>query len=109
MKRIIDLIEEQVKAAFENSGYDASFGNVNVSNRPDLCQYQCNGAMAAAKEYKKAPIQIANDVVEKLSEDAAFEKIEAVNPGFINIIVSGELLAANAEQMEMLWKSLRIM
>ena len=56
--------------------------------------------MAAAKEYKKAPIQIANDVVEKLSEDAAFEKIEAVNPGFINIIVSGELLAAKAEQMD---------
>lgn len=56
--------------------------------------------LAAAKEYKKAPIQIANDVVEKLSEDTAFEKIEAVNPGFINIIVSGELLAANAEQMD---------
>ena len=99
MKKIIDCLKEKMTEGFVAAGYDEKYAMVSVSNRPDLCQYQCNGAMAAAKEYKKAPIQIGNDVVEKLSEDAAFEKIEAVNPGFINIIVSGELLAANAEQM----------
>ena len=100
MKKIIDCLKEKMTEGFVAAGYDEKYAMVSVSNRPDLCQYQCNGAMAAAKEYKKAPIQIANDVVEKLSEDAAFEKIEAVNPGFINIIVSGELLASNAEQMD---------
>ena len=100
MKKIIDCLKEKMTEGFVAAGYDEKYAMVSVSNRPDLCQYQCNGAMAAAKEYKKAPIQIANDVVEKLSEDVAFEKIEAVNPGFINIIVSGELLASNAEQMD---------
>ena len=100
MKKIIDCLKEKMTEGFVAAGYDEKYAMVSVSNRPDLCQYQCNGAMAAAKEYKKAPIQIANDVVEKLSEDTAFEKIEAVNPGFINIIVSSELLAANAEQMD---------
>lgn len=99
MKRIIDLIEEQVKAAFENSGYDASFGNVNVSNRPDLCQYQCNGAMAAAKTYHKAPVMIAGDVVEKLKDNVMFEKIDAVAPGFINIILSPTYIAEYMNSM----------
>ena len=99
MKRIIDLIEEQVKAAFENSGYDASFGNVNVSNRPDLCQYQCNGAMAAAKTYHKAPVMIAGDVVEKLMDNVMFEKIDAVAPGFINIILSPAYIAEYMNSM----------
>lgn len=99
MKRIIDLIEEQVKAAFENLGYDASFGNVNVSNRPDLCQYQCNGAMAAAKTYHKAPVMIAGDVVEKLKDNVMFEKIDAVAPGFINIILSPAYIAEYMNSM----------
>lgn len=99
MKRIIDLIEEQVKAAFENSGYYASFGNVNVSNRPDLCQYQCNGAMAAAKTYHKAPVMIAGDVVEKLKDNVMFEKIDAVAPGFINIILSPAYIAEYMNSM----------
>ena len=57
MEKIIDLISERVCQAFEAAGYDASLGQVTVSNRPDLCQYQCNGAMAAAKAYKKKPIR----------------------------------------------------
>lgn len=92
MKKLADTLKERIETGFGQAGYDRKYGFVTVSNRPDLCQYQCNGAMAAAKEYKKAPIQIANEVVEKLKEDSAFEKIEAVNPGFINITVSGELL-----------------
>ncbi len=99
MKKLIDVLKEIMEMGFEKAGYDKKYGFVSVSNRPDLCQYQCNGAMAAAKAYKKAPIQIANDVVEILKEDAAFASIEAVNPGFINIVVSGELLVKQAVAM----------
>ncbi len=99
MKKLTEQLEEIVKTGFEQAGYDKKYGFISVSNRPDLCQYQCNGAMAAAKEYHKAPIQIAGDVVEGLRENSAFEKIEAVNPGFINITVSGELLKQAGIQM----------
>ncbi len=99
MKKIIDILKDKMTEGFEKAGYDAKYGFVSVSNRPDLCQYQCNGAMAAAKEYKKAPIMIANDVVAQVEADTMFAKVEAVNPGFINITVSGELLASQAEKM----------
>ena len=92
MKKLIDRLKEILESGFEQAGYDKKYGFVSVSNRPDLCQYQCNGAMAAAKEYKKAPIQIASDVTEILKGDLTFECIEAVSPGFINITVSGEVL-----------------
>ena len=62
MKKILDLISEEVMQAFEAAGYEKELGKVSISNRPDLCEYQCNGAMAGAKKYKKAPIMIANDV-----------------------------------------------
>ena len=93
MNTLIELITEEVKNSFSNAGYDASYGRVTWSNRPDLCEYQCNGAMAAAKAYRKAPIMIAKDVVSKLSECKALESVEAVNPGFINIKVSGAYVA----------------
>ena len=93
MNTLIELITEEVKSAFSNAGYDASYGRVTLSNRPDLCEYQCNGAMAAAKAYRKAPIMIAKDVVAQMSESQALESVEAVNPGFINIKVSGAYLA----------------
>lgn len=101
MNTIIDLISEEVKAAFIKAGYDASYGKVTLSNRPDLCEYQCNGAMAAAKVYRKAPIMIAKDVVEKLEECQTLETAEAVNPGFINLKVSGDYLARYLEDMQM--------
>ncbi len=82
------------------AGYDEKYAMVSVVTARTCASISVTEPWRQPKEYKKAPIQIANDVVEKLSEDAAFEKIEAVNPGFINIIVSGELLAANAEQMD---------
>lgn len=92
MKKIIDVLQEVMEGGFEQAGYDKKFGFVTVSNRPDLCQYQCNGAMAAAKQYKMAPFQIAENVVEAVKENDVFEKIEMVKPGFINITVSGKLL-----------------
>ena len=64
MKKILDLIADEMKSAFTACGYDASYARVVLSNRPDLCEYQCNGAMAAAKAYKKKPIDIANEVVQ---------------------------------------------
>ncbi len=99
MKKIMDLLKDKVTEGFVKAGYDEKYGFITVSNRPDLCQYQCNGAMAAAKEYKKPPFVIAGEVVANLENDSMFEKIEAVNPGFINITVSGELLAGQVEKM----------
>ena len=63
MKKLIEMISDEMRAAFSASGYDEAYGQTAVSNRPDLCQFQCNGALAAAKAYKKAPIKIANDVL----------------------------------------------
>ena len=84
--------------AFEAAGYDASYGRVTVSNRPDLCQYQCNGALAAAKAYKCAPIAIANAVVQQL-DAADFSMCDAVMPGFINLKLSDSFLQNYLEAM----------
>ena len=92
MKKFLDILSEEVGKAFEAGGYRKELGKVSVSNRPDLCEYQCNGAMAGAKEYKKPPFVIANEVAEVLKGNTAFEKIEVVNPGFLNLNVSGEFL-----------------
>lgn len=99
MKTIIELISNEVMTAFEEAGYDENMGKVTLSNRPDLCEYQCNGAMAGAKVYHKAPIMIAKDVVEKLADSKVLEMAEAVNPGFINLKVSGEYMAQYLEEM----------
>lgn len=93
MKKLLDLISSEVMNAFEAAGYDPNAGKVNVSNRPDLCEYQCNGAMALAKQLKCAPIQIANGVVEKLATSNMFSKVEAVMPGFINLNINEAVLA----------------
>ena len=98
MEKILDIITAKMQKAFEEAGYEASFGRVTVSNRPDLCEYQCNGALAAAKQYKCAPIAIANAVAEKL-EKADFAMIEAVMPGFINLKLSDAFLQNYLEGM----------
>ncbi len=99
MKKIIDLIAVQITTAFTECNYDAKYAKVTLSNRPDLCEYQCNGALAAAKEYKKAPIMIANEVVEKLSANDIFSSVEAVMPGFINLKISESFLSEYLENM----------
>ncbi len=93
MKKIAEQIAEELKKAFAECGYEERFGMVTVSNRPDLCQYQCNGAMAAAKQYKKAPIMIANEIVEKCAGNPMFAKFEAVMPGFINITLANRFVS----------------
>lgn len=93
MQKFLDIISEEVKQAFEAAGYNKELGKVTVSNRPDLCEFQCNGAMAGAKQYKCAPIAIANAVVEKLAESKVFSAVNAVMPGFLNMNVSEEFVA----------------
>ncbi|MBP3198701.1 MAG: arginine--tRNA ligase [Butyrivibrio sp.] len=90
MEKVLELISKEVGDAFEAAGYDRELGRVTISNRPDLCEYQCNGAMAGAKKYGKAPFIIADDVANRLQNNAMFEKVESVKPGFLNIVVSGD-------------------
>lgn len=100
MKKLTDYMAEELSAAFEKAGYDSSYGKVGVSNRLDLCEYQCNGAMAGAKAYKKAPFMIADDVVGNLADSKVFSMKEMVKPGFINLKVSEEFLADYLKEME---------
>lgn len=100
MKTLIDLITEQVTNAFTGQGYDAKYGKVTLSNRPDLCEYQCNGAMAAAKEYKCAPFMISDKIAQALAEKELFESVESVKPGFINMKVSPAYLAKYVSDMK---------
>lgn len=99
MKKLMELMAQELSAAFEKAGYDPAYGKVSVSNRPDLCEFQCNGAMAGAKAYKKAPFMIADDVVAALGSDTMFSKAEVVKPGFINLNVKGEILADYLKDM----------
>ena len=98
MEKILDIITAKMQQAFVDAGYDASFGRVTVSNRPDLCEYQCNGALSAAKQYKCAPIKIAQAVVEKLNVED-YSLVEAVMPGFINLKLSDAFLRDYLEEM----------
>lgn len=100
MKKILDLITDEVTKAFTECGYDAKYAKVTLSNRPDLCEYQCNGAMAAAKEYKKAPFMIADEVVEKLAVNPMFVMAESVKPGFLNLKIDEAYLADYVAKMQ---------
>lgn len=100
MKKLLDQITEEVQKAFAASGYEEEYGKVTLSNRPDLCEYQCNGSMAAAKKYRCAPIQIAGKVAEELQKSAVFEEVLAVNPGFINLKVSSSFVQAYLRKMQ---------
>ena len=99
MQKLIDLISEKVTAAFVDAGYDGKYGKVTLSNRPDLCEYQCNGAMAAAKEYRCAPFMISDKIAEALTGDELFESVESVKPGFLNIKIDSRYLARFLNEM----------
>lgn len=99
MKKFLELISEEMGKGFEAAGYEAQLGRVTVSNRPDLCEYQCNGAMAGAKKYHKAPIMIANDVAEKLADSAVFSEVSAVAPGFLNLKVKDSFVCEYLKEM----------
>ncbi len=99
MKKFLDLLSEEMGKAFEAAGYDGALGRVTVSNRPDLCEYQCNGAMAGAKQYHKAPVMIAGEVAQKLADSSVFSQVDAVAPGFLNLKLSEEYLLKAVERM----------
>lgn len=99
MEKILELISREVEQAFTANGYDPKYGRVTLSNRPDLCEYQCNGAMAAAKEYKCAPFLISDKIAESLSGNEMFASAESVKPGFLNLKLDAEYLAGYLRQM----------
>lgn len=99
MQTVIDVLSEIFSKAFANAGYDAGLGRVVVSARPDLCQFQCNSAMSAAKQYRKAPLMIANDVIAALPENDVVETVSVVAPGFVNITVKDEFICRYLEEM----------
>ncbi len=99
MKKVLDAISEEMKKGFRAAGYDEELGKVTLSNRPDLCEYQCNGAMAGAKKYHKAPLLIAQEVAEALQESEVFAEVGAVAPGFLNLKLSESFLASYLEEM----------
>ena len=99
MKKILDLITAEITQAFVDCGYDAKYGKVTLSNRPDLCEYQCNGAMAGAKKYKKAPVMIAGDVAAKAEGSELLAEVAAVAPGFLNIKVKESAVSDYLKKM----------
>ena len=99
MKTLLELITIDMREAFAKAGYDEELAKVTLSNRPDLCEYQCNGAMAGAKKYKKAPFMIAEDVAENLKDSVYFETVDVVKPGFINLKLSPECAASYLNEM----------
>ncbi len=99
MKNLMEQMNEEVMCAFTACGYDGKYARVTVSNRPDLCEFQCNGALAAAKEYKKAPMAIALETAQKLENSPVFSAAEAVKPGFLNLKVKESCLADYLCQM----------
>ena len=100
MQKILDRISEKMMAAFEAAGYDRSLGRVTLSNRPDLCEFQCNGAMAGAKQYHKAPLMIAQDVAAQLADSELFSSVDAVAPGFLNLKIKEKFLKEYLNEME---------
>ncbi len=99
MKTILEILAQELSDAFEKAGYDKKYAKVTVSNRPDLCQFQCNGALAAAKEYHKAPVVMAGEVTRNLEGNPVFSEVTAQAPGFINMTVSAEFLGNYMNQM----------
>ena len=99
LKTLLELITIDMREAFAKAGYDEELAKVTLSNRPDLCEYQCNGAMAGAKKYKKAPFMIAEDVAENLKDSVYFETVDVVKPGFINLKLSPECAASYLNEM----------
>ena len=99
MKTLLELITIEMREAFQKAGYDEELAKVTLSNRPDLCEYQCNGALAGAKQYKKAPFMIAEDVAAHLKESEYFESVDVVKPGFINLKLSAESVSSYLNEM----------
>lgn len=96
---ILQELTKIVSDAFTQCGYDGNLGEVSVSNRLDLCQFQCNGALAGAKLYKKPPFVIAEEIAESLRKNDIFKSVDGVKPGFINIILTDKYIIENVNRI----------
>ena len=99
MSTITHVLTGFVSKAFEQCGYDKRLGVVSVSDRLDLCQFQCNGAFDGAKQYRKSPFVIAGEVVKTLRENTIFEVAEVVKPGFINLTLTNRTILKIAAEI----------
>ena len=92
-------LSEAAAAAFQAAGLSPDFGRVTASDRPDLADFQCNGALAAAKSAKRNPREIAVQVVDILKTDPRLASVEIAGVGFINMRVSSDALSTRANEI----------
>lgn len=94
-----NLINQKIAAAFKTLGLDDKYAFVKVSDRPDLSDFQCNGALALAKSERKNPREIAARIAAELEKDGDFAHISTDGPGFINLSLSDDLIARNMDDI----------
>ncbi|MCI0395282.1 MAG: arginine--tRNA ligase, partial [Chloroflexi bacterium] len=99
MQSLKERLTDMVADAFEANGLDRAYGQVVVSGRPDLGQFQCNGALAAARRLQANPRQVAQRVVEALAPTSVFREVSIAGPGFINLVLADDFLATHVQQM----------
>lgn len=99
MSALSQKLTSIVGEVFQSQGIDAALGRVTVSDRSDLAQFQCNGAMSAAKLAKKNPRELAGVIVEELQKNPAFSKVEIAGPGFINLNVTDEFITEHLKEI----------
>jgi arginyl-tRNA synthetase len=99
LKTIIDELTGLLAKAFEECGYDPALGQVITANRPDLCDYQCDGALKGARKHRAAPMLVAGSVVRRLADNSFFAEISVAAPGFINLTLSDSKIIDRANEM----------
>ena len=92
-------INSKLVNCFNKLGLDTKFAMIKVSDRPDLSDFQCNGALALAKQERKNPREIASAIAGELEKDADFAKISVDGPGFINMTIKDELIGRVMDNM----------
>jgi arginyl-tRNA synthetase len=93
------VLGEAVGAAFAAEGVDAGLAKVTTSDRPDLADFQSNGALAAARALKANPRELATRVAERLKGDARLASVEVAGPGFINLKLADAALSVRAGEV----------
>lgn len=100
MSYVLDeIINQKLKTAFAGLGLDTKYAAAKISDRPDLSDFQCNGALALAKSEKKNPRQIGEEIAARLREDKDFARVSVDGPGFLNLTLTDEFLAGVLDKM----------
>src|SRR3982750_4332638 len=92
-------LSEAVASVFTADGLPAELGRVTPSDRPDLADFQCNGALPAARQAKRNPREIAGQLVEALKDDPRLAAVEVAGPGFVNFRVTSAALSQRANEV----------